>query len=31
VISTVNWKIAAKMKTDDSTGLLFEIALPATN
>ena len=30
VISTVNGKIAAKMKGDGSTGLLIEIILPAT-
>lgn len=31
VISTVNGKIAAKMKSDGSTGLLIEIVLPAAN
>lgn len=31
VISTVNGKIAAKMKSDGSTGLLVEIALPAAD
>ncbi|NTV68529.1 MAG: HAMP domain-containing protein [Azonexaceae bacterium] len=31
VISTVNGKIAAKMKSDGSTGLLVEIVLPAAD
>jgi signal transduction histidine kinase len=31
VISTVNGKIAAKMKSDGSTGLLIEIVLPAAD